>query len=95
MLVAAVLKVKAGTIGERTTRRAQWQYPEGANVVAEYWLQSTDPAIPNCVSIFEVDSIAPVMAAMAAWDDVFDITVVPAVTAEEGLELAQQMMQSQ
>ena len=45
---------------------------------AEYWLQASDPAV---VAIFEADSVAPI------------ITVVPAVTAEEGLQLAQQMMQ--
>ena len=39
MLVAAVLKVKVGTIAERVARRAQWQYPEGAKSVAEYWLR--------------------------------------------------------
>jgi hypothetical protein len=27
------------------------------------------------------------------WGDIFDITVVPAITAEDGLELAKQMMQ--
>jgi hypothetical protein len=95
MLVAAVLKVKTGTIAERVARRAQWEYPEGANPVAEYWLQSTDPSIPNVVALYEADEIAPIMASIAAWDDVFDITVVPAVTSDEGLKLAQQMMQPQ
>ncbi len=90
MLFATLLKVRAGTTKERIARRAQWQYPEGMRVIAEYWLQTTDPA---AITISEADSIAPIMAAVAAWDDVFDITVVPAVTAEEGLRLAQQMMQ--
>ncbi len=89
MLFAALLKAKAGTTKERMARRVQWQYPEGVRLVAEYWLQTTDPA---GVSIFEADSIAPIMAATAAWDDVFEITVVPAVAAEEGLRLARQMM---
>lgn len=89
MLFVALLKVRAGTTKERMARRVQWQYPEGARLVAEYWLQTTDPA---CISIMEADSIAPIMAATAAWDDVFEITVVPAVTAEEGLRLAKQMM---
>jgi hypothetical protein len=30
---------------------------------------------------------------MAAWDDHFDITVVPSITAEEGLGLLEQMGQ--
>lgn len=90
MLFAALLKVRAGTAMERTARRLEWQYPEGMRPVAEYWLQTTDPA---GIVIVEADNIAPIMAAVAAWDDVFDITVVPAITAQEGLELARQMMQ--
>ena len=90
MLFVSLLKVRSGTLKERIARRAQWQYPEGMRMVAEYWLQTPDP---NCISIAEADSIAPIMAALAEWDDVFDITVIPAITAEEGLELAKQMMQ--
>jgi hypothetical protein len=64
--------------------------------VAKYWLQSTDPSIPNVIAVCEADDIASITASLAVWDDVFDITAVPAVTSEEGLEeLAQQMMQSQ
>lgn len=90
MLFVGVFSPIAGTPQERIARRAQWQNPEGANVVAEYWLQTTNPQV---VAIFEADSVAPILAVTAAWGDVFDITVVPAVTAEEGLQLAQQMMQ--
>lgn len=90
MLFAVLLKVRAGTVKERMARRVQWEYPKGVRLVAEYWLQTTDPA---GISIIEADNIAPIMAAVAAWDDVFDITIVPAVTAEEGLQLAKQMME--
>jgi hypothetical protein len=89
MLFVALLKATASTPKERIARRAQWQYPEGVRVVAEYWLQTADPTV---ISIFEADSVAPIMATLADWGDVFDITVVPAITAEEGLQLAQQMM---
>lgn len=90
MLFVVLLKVRAGTTRERVARRVQWQYPDGMRMVAEYWLQTTDPAV---ISIAEADSVAPIMAAVAAWDDFFDITVVPAITAEEGIQLAKQMMQ--
>jgi len=90
MLFVALLKVRSGTIKERMARRLQWQPPEGMRPVAEYWLQTPDPSV---ISISEADSVAPIMAALAAWDDVFDITVVPAISAEEGIELAKQMMQ--
>ena len=90
MLFVALLKATASTTKERIARRAQWQYPEGIRPVAEYWLQTADPTV---IGIFETDSVAPIMATLTEWGDVFDITVVPAITAEEGLQLAQQMMQ--
>ncbi|MBV9453803.1 MAG: DUF3303 family protein [Rubrobacter sp.] len=95
MLFAVVLKVKAGTAKDRVARRAQWQYPEGINVIAEYWLQTNDPSLPNVVSIYEAEEVAPIMASLIEWDDVFDITIVPAITAEEGLKVAEQMSQVQ
>ena len=88
MLFVALCKVKAGTSKERTARRMEWQVPPGAKPVAEYWLQTPNPQVIN---VFEADSVAPIMAAISAWDDVFEISVYPAVTAEEGLKLAQQM----
>jgi hypothetical protein len=68
----------------------EWQPPEGIRPVAEYWLQTNNPKV---IFIAEADSIAPIMAMSAAWDDVFDVTVVPAITAEEGLKLASKMIQ--
>ena len=89
MLFVALGKGRAGTVQERTARRLEWQYPEGAHVVAEYWLQTQDP---NVITVFEADSIAPIMAATSPWDDVFDFTIVPAVSAEEGMEIARRLM---
>ena len=90
MLYIALLKPIASTPDERIGRRMQWDYPEGIQLVAEYWLQTNNPDV---ITIFEADSVAPIMAVTAEWGDVFDITVVPAVTLEEGMALAQQMMQ--
>ena len=90
MLFVALGKVRSGTTRERVARRMEWKYPEGMRLIAEYWLQTSDP---NVIVIAEADSIGPIMAATAQWDDVFDITVVPAVTAEQGMELAKAMMQ--
>lgn len=89
MLFVALLKVRSGTTKERIPRRVDWQPPEGLQMVAEYWLQTPDPSV---ICIMEANGIAPIMAASADWDDFFDITVIPAVTAEDGLELAKQMM---
>lgn len=91
MLFVTLCKQRAGTTKERVARRVQWQYPAGMNVIGEYWLQTTDPVV---IVVAEAESITPIMTAMAEWDDVFDMTVVPAVTAQQGLELAKQMMAS-
>ena len=40
MLFVVQLEVTGGTPEERIARRAQWQYPEGVKVIAEYWLQT-------------------------------------------------------
>ena len=58
--------------------------------MAEYWLQTPDPT--GGVAVTESDSVGPIMAVVADWDDVFDITVIPAVTAEERMAIARQAM---
>ena len=95
MLFTALLKVRGGSIiNDRAPRRLQYSYPEGAKPVSEYWLQTTDPSLPHVVVTYEADGVAPIMAMLAAWDDHFHITVVPSVTAEEGLGLLEQMAQA-
>lgn len=89
MLFVAQLEVKGGTPEERFARRAKWQYPEGVNLIAEYWLQTDDVSV---ISIVETDNNDDIDAIVAQWDDVYNIKVSPAVTAEQGLNLAQQMM---
>jgi hypothetical protein len=90
MLFVALLKVKpdAPPMAKGVARRAQYQLPPGSRLVAEYWLQTNDPAV---IVVFEADSVAPIMAIRAVWDDVFNITVVPALTLQEGLAAAQAM----
>ena len=65
-------------------RRAAWQYPNGVKVIAEYWPMSGEYQV---VTVFSAETIAPIMEVEFEWNDVFDITVVPAVSAEEGLRI--------
>jgi hypothetical protein len=89
MLFVILGRAKAGsTAKERIARRIGWEYPAGVRVVAEYWPLTTETAV---ISVAEADNVASIMAALVDWDDVFDLTVVPALTAEQGLELAKQM----
>ena len=69
-------------------KKVEWTSPAGTKPIAEYWLQTSNPS----VIISEADNVAPIMAASMPWIDTFDMTTVPAVTAEEGLKLASEMM---
>ncbi len=93
MLFVLLLKTKPGsTFQEGGTRRLQWQYPEGINILAEYWLETDSPRV---VSIVEADSMAPFGAIRMTWGDLFEIDVFPAVTAEQGMEMLRQAMSQQ
>lgn len=85
MLFVTLGTAKSSSTKERVGRRAGWKYPEGLKVVAEYWLMRPDPVL---VLVSEADSPEPILAALADWDDVMDISVTPAVTAEQGIAAA-------
>ena len=65
-------------------RRAVWEYPAGIRVIAEYWPMADDIQV---ITIFSADEIAPIWELVSEWDDVFDIDISPAVSAEEGLRI--------
>ena len=93
MLFVVLLSTKPGaTFQEGGARRLQWEYPEGMNVLAEYWLETDSPRV---VSIVEVNDMAPFGATRMAWGDLFEIQAFPAVTAEQGMEMLRQAMSQQ
>ena len=65
-------------------RRTTWQYPKGIRVIAEYWPSSSDVQV---VSIFSADDYSAVMEVVFEWNDIFDIDVHPAISAEDGLKI--------
>jgi hypothetical protein len=65
-------------------RRASWQYPDGIKVIAEYWPMAADYQV---VSIFSAERFDAIMEVAFQWNDVFDIAVYPAVSADEGLRI--------
>ena len=69
--------------------RAGWNYPAGVEVVAEYWPATDNPAV---VSIFRTEDYTALMEIELTWGDVFDITVFPAVSVEEGLKIGPDAM---
>ena len=91
MLLVTQLEVKGtSTPAERIARRAEWQYPAGVKVIAEYWLQTDGYSV---LSIIETEDNADIFAITSQWGDVFNVKVSPAITVEQGLQLAQKMAQ--
>ena len=90
MLFVTLLTTKPGsTFQEGGARRLQWSYPEGLNVLGEYWLETDSPRV---VSIMEADGMEPFGQLRMQWGDLFEIEVYPAVTAEQGMGMLRQAM---
>jgi hypothetical protein len=90
MLFVALFTAKPGvTLAQTMKTRMGWKPPKGSKTVGEYWLQH---GCPSVIAIFETDNVASIMEATGAWWDLYNITVVPALTGEEGIKLASQMM---
>jgi hypothetical protein len=70
-------------------RRFDYTYPEGMSILGEYWLATDDPCV---ILVAEAASMTPLMTALADWNEFFDITIVPAVTAEEGIRFAKERL---
>lgn len=75
--------VDQAKLAEIMGRRAEWEFPQGMTLIAEYWSPRNAPAV---VSIFEVDDAATLMINSVAWVDALEVDIFPVVTWEEGLE---------
>jgi len=69
-------------------RRATYQFPDGYRAVAEYFLAGPTQVI----NVGEAETFEPLFKLILDWQDVFDIAVYPAVTAEEGLQIGARLM---
>ncbi len=58
-------------------RRKTFQHPHQATLVGEFWVNAP-PDQPQVVVIWEADDEGPGDYYLAAWDDLFDITIAPA-----------------
>ena len=78
MLFVALYSPKPGTTPTQSLeRRMKWNPPEGMKKIAEFWLANSLPHI---------------IVTNMPWADLMNFSVYPAVTSEDGLKLAQQMM---
>jgi hypothetical protein len=93
MLFVALLKPRGTTtFQEGVARRMQWDYPEGVRVLGEYWLETETPRV---ISIMEAQSMDVFGQIRMYWGDMFEIEVFPAMTGEQGMEMARQAMSGQ
>ncbi len=92
MLFVALLKVRGtATFQEGVARRLHWDYPEGVRVLGEYWLETESPRV---VSVMEAEGMEAFGQIRMHWGDMFEIEVFPAVTGEQGMEMARRAMSS-
>ena len=70
-------------LAEVLGRRAEYKFPKGVKVIAEYWSSKRSPAV---VSIFESDDAAALMINTVVWVDALDVDIYPVSTWESALE---------
>ncbi len=70
-------------LAEVIARRAEYEFPKGVKVIAEYWSAQGSPAV---ISIFEAEDATALMVNSVAWLDALDVEIFPVVEWEEGLE---------
>jgi hypothetical protein len=93
VLFVALLGSRAGgTFQEGVSRRLQWEYPEGVRVLGEYWLETEAPRV---IAVMEAESMDAFGQIRMDWGDMFEIDVFPAMTGEQGMEMARQAMSGQ
>jgi len=93
MLFVALLKNRGTTtFQEGVARRLQWDYPEGVRVLGEYWLETEAPRV---IAVMEAQSVDAFGQIRMDWGEMFEIEVLPAVTGEQGLEMARQAVPGQ
>lgn len=80
--------ITADKITEAIRRRAEFNFPEGVELVEEYWTPRERPA---SVSIVETNDASALMAGSIYWSDYFSVDVFPVEQWQEALKkLAQQ-----
>ena len=90
MQFVALYSPKPGVTPTQTLeRRMKWNPPEGMKKVAEYWLANSSPHV---IVVYETDNFGAIMGANMPWGDLMNWSVFPAISSDEGLKLAQQMM---
>jgi hypothetical protein len=70
-------------LAEIMARRADFEFPQGMELIAEYWSTGNPPQV---ISIFEADDAVALQINAVVWIDALTVQVFPVLTWEEGLE---------
>ncbi len=70
-------------LAEVMGRRAEYEFPEGVEVLGEYWSLGGPPQV---ISIFEADDPVALSVNSVVWMDALTVELFPVVSWEEGLE---------
>lgn len=93
MLFVAAPTYRLGLPSERMCealpRRRSWQPPSKLKLLGEYVLLGEGAGRPHIVAIGETEDIAAVYAVYATWNDLFDVSITPAVPLAQAVQLAQ------
>ena len=74
--------VTPAKLGETIARRAEYKFPEGIKLIAEYW----SPSQPAVIAIVEAPDATALMMNTINWLDTFDVQVLPVSDYQEGLQ---------
>lgn len=90
MLFVSLFKPKPGShVGNRLAKRVDWKFPEGVRLVEEYWLPAGELEV---ITITEADDALTIVDSLIPWNDDFEISTYPAVTVEQGIAHARELM---
>ena len=88
---------KAGITHEKVmeclAKRMQFQEPEGANMLFEYWPGGVGDKTPAVVAGYDMTDLAPMMEVELIWGEYFDIMMLPAIKADDGIKMSADVMQ--
>ena len=94
MLYAFIADWRSNTTAEERDaalgRRAEWSLPDGTTMVSDYWSFGNSPLV---YAVFESDDPKSIWQVAADWNDVFDVRIVPVITAEFGLAHGQEVFE--
>lgn len=66
--------VDAGKIAQAISRRAEWTFPKGIELLHEYW--SPNGELP-VISIFEANDATALIKNVMPWTDTFHVKTIP------------------